>query len=138
MKNIDKIFKVLKNLISFEPVINKLAKKNASAFEILIATMMSARTKDEVTEVSAERLFAVANTPKKILRLSPQKIEKLIYPVGFYKTKAKNIIGISQIILEKYKENVPSTLDELQTLPGVGLKTAALVLLRVFGFTRSV
>jgi endonuclease-3 len=133
MKNIDKIFKVLKNLISFEPVINKLAKKNASAFEILIATMMSARTKDEVTEVSAERLFAVANTPKKILRLSPQKIEKLIYPVGFYKTKAKNIIGISQIILEKYKENVPSTLDELQTLPGVGLKTAALVLSEGFG-----
>jgi endonuclease III len=133
MQKIDKIFNILKDLISFEPIINKLAKKNASAFEILIATMMSARTKDEVTELSAARLFAVANTPKKMLSLSSQKIEKLIYPVGFYKTKAKNIISISQIILEKYKGLVPSTLDGLQTLPGVGLKTAALVLSEGFG-----
>lgn len=133
MQKTDKIFNILKDLISFEPIINKLAKKNASAFEILIATMMSARTKDEVTEVSAERLFKIANNAKKILSLSPKKIEKLIYPVGFYKTKAKNIIGISQLILEKYKGLVPKSQEELQTLPGVGLKTAALVLSEGFG-----
>ncbi len=133
LKNIEEIFNTLKALISFEPIINKLARKNASPFEILIATMMSARTKDEVTEVSAERLFNIADNPKKMLTLSKEKIAKTIYPVGFYKTKAKNIIDISLLILEKYNGTVPNTLEELQTLPGVGLKTAALVLSEGFG-----
>ena len=133
LKNINEIFNTLKTLISFEPIINKLARKNASTFEILIATMMSARTKDEVTEVSAERLFDIADKPRKMLTLSKEKIAKTIYPVGFYKTKAKNIIDISNLILKKYNGTVPNTLEELQTLPGVGLKTAALVLSEGFG-----
>ena len=133
MDRIDRIFKLLEKIISFEPIINKLARKNATRFQILIATMMSARTKDEVTELAAERLFNIASNPDDMLTLSPQKIEKTIYPVGFYKTKAKHIIQISSIIIQKYKGNVPDSLDELQMLPGVGLKTAALVLSEGFG-----
>ena len=133
MDKIDKIFSILEKTISFEPIINKLSRKNASRFQILIATMMSARTKDEVTELAAERLFNIADTPQKVLKLDPKKIEKLIYPVGFYKIKAKHILETSQMLIEKYKNKVPDSLEELQTLPGVGLKTAALVLSEGFG-----
>jgi len=98
-----------------------------------MATMMSARTKDEVTELAAERLFNVADSPQKVLKLDPKKIEKLIYPVGFYKTKAKHILETSQMLIETYKDKVPDSLEQLQTLPGVGLKTAALVLSEGFG-----
>ncbi len=132
MNRVDKIFKTLKKLISFEPVINKLAKKNASHFEILIATMMSARTKDEVTELAAKRLFAIANTANKVLKLKQSEIEKLIYPVGFYKTKAKNIIKLSELILKDYAGKVPKDLESLMKLPGIGLKTASLVLSEAF------
>jgi endonuclease III len=95
--------------------------------------MMSARTQDETTEKAAERLFKKFNTPQQLLKAKVKEIEKLIYPVGFYKTKAKNIIEISKLILNKYKGTVPHTQDELTSLPGVGLKTAALVLSEGFG-----
>jgi endonuclease III len=133
MDKFEKIFYKLEKLITFEPIINKLARRNATIFEILIATMMSARTKDDTTEKAAERLFNRADTPKKLLKLKTKEIEKLIYPVGFYKTKAKNIIEASKLILNKYKGKVPCTQDDLITLPGVGLKTAALVLSEGFG-----
>lgn len=133
MDRIEEIYKKLEKLIVFEPVINKLARKKASVFEILIATMMSSRTKDETTEKAAERLFARFNTPDKLLKAKASEIEKLIHPVGFYKTKAQNIIKISKIILDKYKGKVPNTQKELMELSGVGLKTAALVLSQGFG-----
>jgi endonuclease-3 len=133
MDRIEKIYKKLEKLIVFEPIINKLARKNATAFEILIATMMSSRTKDETTEKAAERLFNRFNTPQKLLKAKIKEIEKLIFPVGFYKTKAKNMIEISKLILNKYKGTVPHTQEELISLPGVGLKTAALVLSEGFG-----
>jgi len=133
MDRIEKIFNKLAKLITFEPIINKLAKKNASAFEILIATMMSSRTKDETTEKAATRLFSKFSTPQELLKASSKEIEKLIYPVGFYKTKANNIIKISELILNKYKGKVPHSQEELTELPGVGLKTAALVLSEGFG-----
>ena len=133
MNRVEKIFTNLEKLIVFEPIINKLAKQNASAFEILIATMMSSRTKDETTEKAAERLFNKFNTPQKLLKATPKEIEKLIYPVGFYKTKAKNMIQIAKIILHKYKGIVPHSQKELTELPGVGLKTAGLVLSEGFG-----
>ncbi len=133
MNRFEKIFNKLKNLIVFEPIINKLAKKNASAFEILIATTMSARTKDETTEKAAGRLFNKFNTPQKLAKANTKEIEKLIYPVGFYKTKARNIIATSKLLLDKYKGIVPHTQKELIELPGVGIKTAALVLSEGFG-----
>ncbi len=133
MDRIQKVYKKLAALVVFEPIINKLAKRNASAFEILIATMMSSRTKDETTEKAAQRLFNKFDTPQKLLKAKVKEIETLIYPVGFYKTKAKNIIEISSIILNKYKGTVPHSQAELTGLPGVGLKTAALVLSEGFG-----
>ena len=133
MDRVEKIYKKLSQLIVFEPIINKLARKNATPYEILIATMMSARTKDETTEKAAERLFKKFNTPEKMLKAKLSDIEKLIYPVGFYKTKAKNILEISRLLIKEYDSVVPRTQKELTELPGVGLKTAALVLSEGFG-----
>ena len=110
------------------PVITLMAGIGATPFEVLIATLLSLRTKDEVTAVAARRLFAVARTPEALLALGEAETAKLIYPVGFYPTKAKRIMEISVLILEKYNSVVPNDIDELLTLPGVGRKTANLVL----------
>ncbi|VVS92462.1 endonuclease III domain-containing protein [Desulfoluna spongiiphila] len=110
------------------PVITFMAGIGATPFEVLIATLLSLRTKDEVTAPAARRLFAVANTPEALLALGEAEIAKLIYPVGFYPTKSKRIMEISVLILEKYNGVVPNDIDELLTLPGVGRKTANLVL----------
>lgn len=128
-----KVFDGLETSITFEPVINKLARKKAPAFQILIATMMSARTKDEVTEVSANKLFKRYRTVLELSKASSKEIENLIYPVGFYKTKAKNIIQICKILLNDFAGKIPNTVDDLTKLPGVGLKTAALVMAEGFG-----
>jgi len=114
------------------PVISFIAMKGASPFEILISTLLSLRTKDEVTIDATRRLFQNSTSPEEMVKLSPEIIEKLIYPVGFYRTKAKRIIEISQILIEKYNGLVPSTMEELLELPGVGRKTANLVLVEGF------
>jgi len=97
-------------------------------FRILISTVLSLRTKDRTTEEASHRLFAVADTPETMLLLSSARIEKLIFPVGFYRTKARNILSICRQLLDRYGGNVPDDLDELLTLPGVGRKTANLVI----------
>ena len=132
-QNIRSIFNELEHNIKFEPIINKLAKKNAPAFQILIATMMSARTKDEVTEKAAGRLFDHYKNIKELATADVKKIEKLIFPVGFYKTKAKNIVEISTQLINNFNGKVPKTIQDLTQLPGVGLKTAALVMAEGFG-----
>ena len=97
-------------------------------FLVLIACLLSLRTKDEVTEGSSRRLFALAKTPQQMLSLSLPKIRKLIYPVGFYRTKAQRIHQICHHLLGRFRGRVPETLEELLTLPGVGRKTANLVM----------
>lgn len=114
------------------PAISLLDTEGFSEFELLISTILSARTKDDVTYKASKRLFEKANTPVKIMRLSEQQIIELIYPVGFYKTKAKNIKKTSAIIHEKYNDRVPDELEELLKLPGVGRKTANLVIAVAF------
>lgn len=114
------------------PVITLMAGIGATPFEVLIATLLSLRTRDEVTAVASRRLFAEANTPEALLSLGEEAISRLIYPVGFYPTKAKRIVEISALILERYHGVVPHDLDELLTLPGVGRKTANLVLVEGF------
>ncbi|HPO60161.1 MAG TPA: endonuclease III [Exilispira sp.] len=114
------------------PAISLLDTEGFSEFELLISTILSARTKDDVTYKAARKLFEKANTPVKIMRLSEQQIIELIYPVGFYKTKAKNIKKTSAIIHEKYNDRVPDELEELLKLPGVGRKTANLVIAVAF------
>jgi endonuclease-3 len=102
-------------------------------FLVLIACLLSLRTQDQLTRQVSERLFRVVTTPQQILNLTEEELIQLIYPVGFYRRKAHNILIISRILLEKYQGQVPSTLEELLALPGVGRKTANLVLTVGFG-----
>jgi len=101
-------------------------------YKILISTLMSARTNDDTTLTSSKKLFEKANNFVTLNKLTEKEISNLIYPVGFYKTKAKHIKNLTKIILEKHNGQVPQTYDELIMLPGVGRKTANLVLNRAF------
>jgi endonuclease-3 len=114
------------------PIISFIATRGATPFEVLVSTLLSLRTKDEVTAVAARRLLDVARTPEALLKLTPLEIETLIYPVGFYPTKARRLLSISRILLDRYGGKVPDTLEELTALPGVGRKTANLVLVAGF------
>jgi endonuclease III len=110
--------------------IEKIAKEQqADPFQVLIGTMLSAQTKDAVTSAASARLFAVARTPRTMLKLSPAEIEHLIYPVSFYRNKAVHVLRTCEQLMTRYAGKVPSTMEELLTLPGVGRKTANLVLI---------
>lgn len=97
-------------------------------FQTLISTVLSARTKDNTTAAASKRLFREFESVEKLAKANTKRIEKLIFPAGFYKTKAKRIITISRILSKDYDSRVPKTLEELTSLPGVGRKTANLVL----------
>lgn len=119
-----------------EPALEKIARvekiaqgRKENAFEVLIATLLSAQTKDAVTHAASTRLFRVARTPKTMAALPVKQIERLIYPVSFYRVKAVHVKRTCQQILTRYAGRVPSTMTELLTLPGVGRKTANLVLI---------
>jgi endonuclease III len=109
------------------PLIDGSNANSQTPFRILIATILSLRTKDTLTAVVAPRLFAAADTPETMLALSEEQIAELIYPVGFYRNKARSIREICALLLERYNGEVPADLDALLTLPGVGRKTANLV-----------
>jgi endonuclease-3 len=111
------------------PAVTLVARNHHSPYHVLISTLISLRTKDEVTSKAAERLFKVAPTPEKILSLPATSIARLIYPAGFYKTKAKTIRDVTRTIIGKYGGVVPDDIDELTTMKGVGRKTANLVLI---------
>ena len=116
-----------------EPAVEKIAKdQKEDAFQVLIATMLSAQTKDAVTAAASARLFAVARTPKTVAALSPSRIQRLIYPVSFYRNKALHVKETCRQIESRFGGRVPSTMEELLTLPGVGRKTANLVLILSF------
>jgi endonuclease-3 len=111
------------------PPVSAMAEEGiVDPFKILISTIISARTKDEVTGPATERLFALAASPAAMSTLSEEKIEKAIFPAGFYHTKAKAIRKASKELIERFGSRVPDTIDELLTLPGVGRKTANLVM----------
>ncbi|MBI2082243.1 MAG: endonuclease III [Deltaproteobacteria bacterium] len=111
------------------PVVGVIADEAIDRpFETLVSCLLSLRTKDAVTDEASRRLLGRASTPETILGLSSQEIEKLIYPVGFYRTKAKNLHKICQILMDQYDGRVPDSLEHLLALPGVGRKTANLVM----------
>jgi endonuclease-3 len=113
-----------------EPAVEKIAKEQQdSAFEVLIATMLSAQTRDAVTADASRRLFRVARTPRTLAALTPKQIEQLIYPVSFYRNKSVHVKQTCEQILSRFGGVVPSTMAALLTLPGVGRKTANLVLI---------
>ena len=101
-------------------------------YQTLISTLLSSRTKDETTLTASKRLFKTAPNIYKLKELNKTKIEKLIFPVGFYKTKAKHLKKLAEIIINKYQGRIPSIREDLVSLPGVGRKTANLVLNRAF------
>ena len=100
----------------------------ARVFRILITTMISPRTKDEVTDAAADRLLTLAPDAATLARLAQSRIARLIYPAGFYRTKAKAIRRTARVLMERFESRVPATMDELLELPGVGRKIASLVL----------
>ena len=113
-----------------EPAVEKIAKdQQEDPFQVLIATMLSAQTRDSVTAAASARLFRAARTPRTMAKLSQAKIQKLIYPVSFYRHKAAHVKQTCGQIMRRFGGRVPSTMDELLTLPGVGRKTANLVLI---------
>lgn len=113
-----------------EPAVEKIAQaQEDDPFQVLIATLLSAQTKDAVTAAASARLFAAARTPRAMAKLSTKQIEKLIYPVSFYRNKAVHVKRTCEQILTRYGGVVPTTMEELLTLPGVGRKTANLVLI---------
>src|SRR6476469_1343906 len=109
-----------------EPVVGVVAKESRDPFRILIACVLSLRTKDRTTAEAIQRLFALASDPSSMRRLRLSAIQRAIYPVGFYRTKARQIHGICRRLLDVYGGRVPDSIEELLTLPGVGRKTANL------------
>ena len=107
--------------------------RNYSPFAVLVACLISLRTKDEVTDVVAPRLLSVASTPAALAALSEPRIEKLIYPAGFYRNKAKTLRTVATILEGQHAGSVPDTLEGLLELPGVGRKTANLVITLGYG-----
>ncbi len=134
-KNINRVVAILKKTLADlpDPSVTLVGKKWKTPFHVLISCLLSLRTKDQTTLPASERLFALANTPEAMLKLPVDLIEKAIYPVGFYKTKARTIHGVCRDILERFDSRVPDDLDVLMTLKGVGRKTANLVLTEGFG-----
>ncbi len=114
-----------------QPLIDQMHA--AGPFKVLIATLLSLRTRDDTTAVAAPRLFAVADTPQTMVTLSVDEVAQLIYPVGFYRTKARDILAICQQLLTQHAGQVPADMNQLLALPGVGRKTANLVLAIGFG-----
>jgi len=113
-----------------EPAVEKIAKdQKEDPFQVLIATMLSAQTRDAVTHTASTRLFRAARTPRTMARLPVDEIQRLIYPVSFYRNKAVHVQQTCAQLLTRYAGRVPGTMEELLTLPGVGRKTANLVLI---------
>lgn len=126
---LDKIYSTLEKKYELVPL--EIFADNA--YKSLISTLMSARTNDDTTVVASKRLFKVAQNIRSLNKLSEDQIAKLIFPVGFYKTKAKHIKQLTKKVLSDFEGNIPNTREELMSLPGVGRKTANLVLNRAFG-----
>ena len=137
-KTIGTVITVLAKQITHydNPVVTKIAEQTKQdPFKVLISCLISLRTKDEVTVKASARLFKLAATPQKMAKLSEKQIGEAIYPAGFYKTKAKRIREICQVLLSEYRGKVPLQFDQLMALKGVGRKTANIVM--VYGHGKS-
>ena len=130
-RTIHRVIRVLQRTVRQwdEPVVGHY---KADPFTTLISCLLSLRTKDAVTRAASERLFRLARTPERMARLSAATIKRAIYPVGFYRTKAKTIHGVCRVLLDRYAGKVPADLEELLTINGVGRKTANLVVTLAF------
>jgi endonuclease-3 len=130
--NIEEVFRIIESHLKEKTMIKKFVDSGFNEFQILVATILSARTKDELTEEVSKKLFKKVKSPSDLLKFSEEELAKEIYPVGFYRNKAKNLLKLARILLEKYDGKVPDKPEELLKLPGVGRKTANIVLSYVF------
>ncbi|MGP8154178.1 MAG: endonuclease III domain-containing protein [Smithella sp.] len=119
--------------VGIMPIVSHLAENQRDPFVILISTLLSLRTKDEVTAVATEKLFELASTPEEMLTVSLDKIARTIYPVGFYRVKAHNIHHICKELIKRFASKVPDNIDDLLNIKGVGRKTANLVVSLAYG-----
>lgn len=134
--NLEAVIRILKKETSqFNlPSVSEISRQfNKNPFLVLISCLLSLRTQDKTTSLASFKLFALARTPLEMLKLEVSQIEKAIYPVGFYRVKAKRVKEICRILIDTFSSRVPDTLDELLSLKGVGRKTANLVLTEGFG-----
>jgi len=115
------------------PSVSQIALESRDPFRVLVGCILSLRTRDETTGPAAERLFALASTPEDLARLEPRAIERAIYPVGFYRTKAGTLPALARTLIERHGGKVPDSLEALLALKGVGRKTANLVVTVGFG-----
>jgi len=119
---------IRKQIRSFTvPIVTSVAYQN-DPYKVLISCLLSLRTKDSTTAQVSRELFKVAHSPKKMIQLPLSRLKKIIYPVGFYRNKARTLIGVSKRIVDDFNGKVPDTLEDLLSLKGVGRKTANLVL----------
>jgi endonuclease III len=109
------------------PIVTRLAEDKNDPFKIFISTLLSLRTKDEVTAIATQRLFNLAKTPEEMVKRSEEQIQQAIYPVGFYRNKARTILEVCNVLINRFHSRVPDTIEDLLTLRGVGRKTANLV-----------
>ena len=128
MVNIVKIVELLKKSDSPQSEFVQYTEKHPNPFIVLISCILSLRTKDETTYPATLRMLELGKTPEDFLKVTQEELEKAIYPVGFYKNKAKQILDIAKILVEKYDSKVPDTIEELIKFKGVGRKTANLTL----------
>ena len=134
-KNVEAVMRALaKSIDGLDlPAIEKISERQQEdPFQVLIATLLSARTQDATTLAASTRLFRKARTPRTLAKLTVKQIERLIYPVSFYRHKARHVKATCKRLVEHYGDTVPATMEELLTLPGVGRKTANLVLILAF------
>ncbi len=132
--NIEKIMEILKlKYPSHERTTLNRMRDKPDAFKILISCLLSLRTQDKNTEKASKRLFAVAETPEAILKLSDSELENLIFSSGHYKKKARTLKHVSEVILKEFNGRVPETKEELMSIKGIGPKTANIVLAFAFG-----
>jgi endonuclease-3 len=121
------------------PAVEKISEsQEEDPFQVLIATLLSARTQDATTLAASTRLFKIARTPKTMAALTARRIEGLIYPVSFYRHKAKHVRATCRMLVERFGGRVPTSMEELLILPGVGRKTANLVLILAFKSQRNI
>ncbi|NQE04446.1 G/T mismatches repair enzyme [ANME-1 cluster archaeon GoMg1] len=126
--NIEKIMQILKERYQDKTSALMDVSTRKDPFLILISCLLSLRTRDEVTAKASERLFARAKTPEEMITLKKEEIEAAIYPAGFYKRKAEQILEICRVLIKRYDSRVPGEIDELLKLRGVGRKTANIVI----------
>jgi endonuclease III len=135
VKTLEEVLNILRTEVkNFKvPVVTLMARTRNRPFKVLISCLLSLRTKDETTLEASERLFQVAAKPHDLLQISITKLEQLIYPVGFYRVKARLLHSVSRHLIDRHLSHVPNTLNELLQIKGVGRKTANLVLTLGYG-----